>query len=56
MASVHWICSSHPAPKPFDVDLKARLPRWLSAKNPPTSAGEAGDMRHGFDPWVRMIP
>ena len=22
-------------------------------KNPPTNAG---DMRHGFDPWVRKIP
>ena len=25
----------------------------LVVKNPPTSAG---DMRYGFDPWVRKIP
>ena len=25
-------------------------------KNPLANAGEAGDRRHGFNPWVRKIP
>ena len=50
------LISSLRAPDSFlllgDLGLLINLPRdWLS-QNPPANAG---DMRHGFDPWVRKI-
>ena len=30
--------------------------QWWSWKDRPVNAGDKGERRHGFDPWVRKIP